>query len=381
MVRRKEDLIFIDVNPENILRKNVGSGQLDDSGFVEDLEETGISEDILDGCNGVIELDDDSFFHLQSKLENHTEIEIEKTEDFKIKPCFVRLYRSPVYFEEEEAAEIKPKSGRGRERPPKNRSIQAAKKSSNRENHRGFKKSSIRDRRSEKKKEVEVEIIEIDLVDDEESETEERRQMEVERRRLGLRDVKKPEELSEYERIREENIKERLEMLRSLGLHSDLRELKNSLPARKTEKRKRENFEGERRKSARLSAREDDDDDYLPPGDQQDPEDQSEFVGVRRHPCKECANCLKPDCRRCIFCRDKKKFGGRNIKRQRCEFKERCSNPIINGAPRLLSCAGCEEQFEQTYQLELHKEKVHHIQQVRRRSSRLNTIKKELEDC
>ena len=104
MVRRKEDLIFIDVNPENILRKNVGSGQLDDSGFVEDLEETGISEDILDGCNGVIELDDDSFFHLQSKLENHAKTEIEKTADFKIKPCFVRLYRSPVYFEEEEAA-------------------------------------------------------------------------------------------------------------------------------------------------------------------------------------------------------------------------------------------------------------------------------------
>ena len=25
--------------------------------------------------------------------------------------------------------------------------------------------------------------------------------------------------------------------------------------------------------------------------------------GLRKHPCKECANCLVKDCRKCVFCR------------------------------------------------------------------------------
>ena len=153
MVRHNEDLIFIDVNPENILRKNVGSRQLDDSGFVEDLEETDIGEDVLDGCNGVLELDDEVFFHLQSKLKNHIETKTENPEDdFKIKPCFVRLYRSPVYFEEEEGAEIKPKRGRGR--PPKHGNIKTAKNPNNIRIGRVSQKSSVRERRSGKKKEI-----------------------------------------------------------------------------------------------------------------------------------------------------------------------------------------------------------------------------------
>ena len=194
---------------------------------------------------------------------------------------------------------------------------------------------------------------------------------------IEIRDVKKSQELSDYEKIREENIRERLEMLKSLGLSSDMKELKVSLATRRTEKRKSENSNVERRKSARLAAKEDDDEDYVPSRDWTDDSENSSHVGVRRHPCKECANCLKPDCRRCIFCRDKKKFGGRNIKKQRCEFKERCSNPIIGGVARLLSCGDCNEQFEESFQLEQHRERAHHIQQLRRRSSRLNNTKTE----
>ena len=395
MGNHSEDLIFIDVNPENIPRKNAASRQLDDSGFVEDLEEADIGEDLLGGINGVIELDDESFSRLQSNLEKHLDTELENSEDlldFRIKPCFVRLYRSPVCFEEDEDVEIKPNRGRGR--PRKNKNIQNAKKSINkyeinpRRSRRVVQTSSLTERRSGEKKDKE--IIEIDLVDDEDSETEESKEPEVVKRaglRLKLaapqseiRDVNKPEELSEYEKIREENIRERREMFRSLGLTSDLKELRNSQP-RRTEKRKTENWNVERRKSARLAAR-DDDEDYVPSRDQaEEPEDDSQ-VGVRRHPCKECANCLKPDCGRCIFCRDKKKFGGRNIKKQRCEFKERCSSPIIAGVPtpRLLSCDVCSEQFEETFQLDQHREKVHQVEQVRRRSSRLLRIKSEYEE-
>jgi hypothetical protein len=37
----------------------------------------------------------------------------------------------------------------------------------------------------------------------------------------------------------------------------------------------------------------------------------------RRH-CMYCENCQKPDCGKCANCLDKKKFGGKNIKRKPC---------------------------------------------------------------
>ena len=43
-------------------------------------------------------------------------------------------------------------------------------------------------------------------------------------------------------------------------------------------------------------------------------------TGVRkkRMRCKGCDNCLKDDCRLCIFCKDMTKYGGPNKLRQRC---------------------------------------------------------------
>ena len=74
MVRNNEDLIFIDVNPEKTPRKNDCRFQLDDSGFVKDLEEAGIGENVNYASTRDTELDDKSFFsNIQPKLENDVE--------------------------------------------------------------------------------------------------------------------------------------------------------------------------------------------------------------------------------------------------------------------------------------------------------------------
>ena len=39
---------------------------------------------------------------------------------------------------------------------------------------------------------------------------------------------------------------------------------------------------------------------------------------VRRGRCRNCAACLRVNCRECIFCRDMKKYGGPGILRQQC---------------------------------------------------------------
>lgn len=41
--------------------------------------------------------------------------------------------------------------------------------------------------------------------------------------------------------------------------------------------------------------------------------------------CGECAGCLRSDCGTCLFCKDKPKFGGPGIKKQRCANRT-CSN-------------------------------------------------------
>ena len=39
---------------------------------------------------------------------------------------------------------------------------------------------------------------------------------------------------------------------------------------------------------------------------------------VRKVSCRQCENCLKPDCSQCTFCLDKPKFGGPNKMKQKC---------------------------------------------------------------
>ena len=43
----------------------------------------------------------------------------------------------------------------------------------------------------------------------------------------------------------------------------------------------------------------------------------------RRKACEECDNCKKEDCGTCRQCKDKPKFGGRNVLRERCK-ERRC---------------------------------------------------------
>ena len=129
-------------------------------------------------------------------------------------------------------------------------------------------------------------------------------------------------ELSEYEKIRASNIAEREEMLASLGIHSELKQLKQGLGLAKRVRREgvgeevEEEEKGERRRSLRTAnARKgrDDDEDWTPSYRERKEEDddyakEEDFGnhthhGLRRHPCKECPNCLLKDCRKCIFCR------------------------------------------------------------------------------
>ena len=51
-------------------------------------------------------------------------------------------------------------------------------------------------------------------------------------------------------------------------------------------------------------------------------------------PCRKCSGCVRSDCGICEFCKDKPKFGGHNIKKQKCIHKK-CSNPIVR------SCEHC----------------------------------------
>lgn len=39
---------------------------------------------------------------------------------------------------------------------------------------------------------------------------------------------------------------------------------------------------------------------------------------TRASKCGECSACLRSDCRRCIYCRDKSRYGGPNILKQAC---------------------------------------------------------------
>merc|ERR1712183_628517 len=183
-------------------------------------------------------------------------------------------------------------------------------------------------------------------------------------------------EMSPYEKIREANIREREEMLIALGIKEALDECKNDVGIgnKVAGPRKQKVEQSERRRSSRLEGKEVEDADYDPEDESNDPSDHT-HDGLRKHPCKECSNCIRPDCRRCVFCKDKRKYGGPNIKKQKCEYKEKCSQPIIlcficNGK-RTFSCNECGKQFHETYQLDEHNKDIPQSQPVVRRSARL----------
>lgn len=42
---------------------------------------------------------------------------------------------------------------------------------------------------------------------------------------------------------------------------------------------------------------------------------------TKKYRCKKCEGCKKEDCGACIYCRDKKKFGGSNVIKQACKYR------------------------------------------------------------
>jgi len=50
-------------------------------------------------------------------------------------------------------------------------------------------------------------------------------------------------------------------------------------------------------------------------------------------PCRKCSGCVRPDCGVCMYCKDKSKFGGHNILKQKCIHKK-CSNPVVRTCER-----------------------------------------------
>ncbi|XP_053329105.1 methyl-CpG-binding domain protein 1 [Spea bombifrons] len=60
-----------------------------------------------------------------------------------------------------------------------------------------------------------------------------------------------------------------------------------------------------------------------PPQEKEAPRSQRHAGRRQNRRCGECEACLqKVDCGRCDFCRDKPKFGGRNLKRQKCRWRQ-----------------------------------------------------------
>ena len=49
-----------------------------------------------------------------------------------------------------------------------------------------------------------------------------------------------------------------------------------------------------------------------------------ESVGGRKGRCMNCSSCLTPDCRKCKYCTDMKKYGGPGVKKQSCELRPKC---------------------------------------------------------
>jgi len=310
--------------------------------------------------NTTIELDDIAFEALEVLIDE--EKENPKNESAKIKKCFVKLYNCPVYYKNADSGDTSESSysvtqlGYDQREEEKFQKLVTNKLP---ENNHDFSTNTRKTKRHKNANTV----------------------------------VDNDEDISDYEKIRENNIKERLEMLKTLGISNDVSAFKadSGLIPKSREKRKLEDEVTERRKSSRLAAKEEDEE-YLPNYREEkseekyaldDPEDHS-HDGIRRHPCKECPNCLKPDCRKCIFCRDKRKYGGKNIKKQKCMYKEKCSNPIVvcnicNGTRvSTYSCNVCGEKFDESYKVDQHKENFHQIAQVRGRSSRLSEQKSQV---
>merc|ERR1712048_618240 len=48
--------------------------------------------------------------------------------------------------------------------------------------------------------------------------------------------------------------------------------------------------------------------------------------------CFNCESCNQPDCRKCLFCKDMKKYGGKGVKKQSCMNRPKCLYILNNKA-------------------------------------------------
>ncbi|KAL1424065.1 hypothetical protein MTO96_003690 [Rhipicephalus appendiculatus] len=73
------------------------------------------------------------------------------------------------------------------------------------------------------------------------------------------------------------------------------------------------------------------------------------YVRVRKGRCNQCPGCLAEDCGKCVCCRDKKKFGGKNLLKQAC-LHRRCSNLSLKpwNRPALTEASEAELASEQS---------------------------------
>ena len=386
------------VDIEDSPKKSLLSESGEDSGFGDADESVILLDDsIMLNISDpeVVIVDDEMFDTIECSVENLIEEQNRYLEErCRIKKCFVEMFNFPVEYEEEDSDALTSEEQtvkRTRGRPSKTVSPLIEKegngildasllnKSQFEPSHESTPQRSLRKRKLSSNKHS-VEDDDSVIVED----APKKKVMKKDKKTTKLK-LAANSELCAYEKIREANIKEREDMLKALGIKEAFDEYKNDVGIVTKSKggpRKSKVLQSDRRRSSRLEGRDDPDPDYTPQVENDDDryasEDPADHThdGLKKQPCKECGNCRTPDCRICIFCRDKPKYGGRNIKKQKCEWKEKCSNPIILcyicKGKRSITCLVCDEKFHEMFQLEEHNENIHQVKMERRRSLRFS---------
>ena len=122
--------------------------------------------------------------------------------------------------------------------------------------------------------------------------------------RINLRKLKLAEKEKSRMRVELDFLKSRVQALESKVLQLNVERMLSK------ELNKEEMLSKELGKETILSKELDNDEEWTPNyrEKQEEEVEEEEFGnhshhGLRKHPCKECANCLVKDCRKCVFCR------------------------------------------------------------------------------
>merc|ERR1712079_145232 len=74
--------------------------------------------------------------------------------------------------------------------------------------------------------------------------------------------------------------------------------------------------------------------------------------------CFECEACMKPDCRKCVMCKDMKKYGGKGLKKQSCMTRPTCLFLENNKATSLKGLISKKKFISKSVHLTENKDKV-----------------------